>query len=64
METQLRQYFARGKWEIANCVVTLGRRWIIGGGCETRGQDGQEKCKDSDCWIHVNGSVAARLGFV
>ena len=40
METQLRQCFARSKFEIANRVIALSRRRIIGGRCETRCQDG------------------------
>jgi hypothetical protein len=39
METQLWQCFPRSKLEIANRVIALSRRRIIGGRCETRCQD-------------------------
>ena len=39
METQLRQCFARGKFEIANRVIAFCRRRIIGGRRETRGRE-------------------------
>ena len=64
METQLWQCFAPRKFEIANRIVALGGGRIVGGGPETRRQDGQEKCEDSERWIHVNDFVAVRPGFV
>ena len=64
MQTQLPQRLAGSKFEIANRVIAFLRRRIIGGRCEIRGQDGEEKWEDSDCWIHLNDSVGARLGFV
>ena len=49
MEPQLRQGFAGCEFEIANREIAFGRRRIIGGRRDTRGQDRQEKCEDSDC---------------
>ena len=42
MNAQLRQCFARGKFEIADRKVALGRRRIICGGRETRGEETKE----------------------
>src|SRR4029077_1449824 len=53
MEAHLWRRFARGKLEVANRVVAFRRRRVIGGRREMGGENGQEKCKDSDCWIHV-----------
>src|SRR5919106_4862087 len=61
METQLRQRLARRELEIGNSVIALDRRRIVSRRRETRGEGGQEKCEDSDRWIHLTISFPLRL---
>ena len=63
METQLRQRLTRRKFEIADRVIALDRRWILGGEREARGEDQQERWKNGAGWNHVSG-IAVQLGFV
>ena len=63
MDTQLRQRFARGKFEIVDCEVGFDRRRVIGCERESRGQDRRDNCENSDFWIHINVAAAVRPGF-
>src|SRR5262245_25710689 len=46
MDAQLWESFAGLKFEIANREIAFGRHRIIRGGCDTRGENGEKKCKD------------------